>query len=249
MNKLKRVCNREDSQELTTAFHTVNHTQVPTNGITSQTFDYSEYDEAGICHFQIEDSEGDDSVDTPTFDLKSDDSLPVATYGVSSTSLLAEATTQTTVTPLPTRTTLDSSSSLTSFTVSTTLPTTSRTSLSSTAVSSSTPSTPTSSSSPPQPLTTAAKAGISIGSIFCAVALVIAILLAYNVLARQKARKRQKQDTMNAPEQNPQSTLPEIGDEGAYNEINGLGRPHELYGIPMAELEWAPRHEIDVSRG
>ena len=97
---------------------------------------------------------------------------------------------------------------------------------------------PTSPSSPSQPLTTAAKAGISIGSIFCAIALVIAILLAHNVTVRREARKRQKQDNKNAPKQDSRSILPKTGREGDCDEIYGLEILHELHGIPQAELEW-----------
>ena len=35
----------------------------------------------------------------------------------------------------------------------------------------------------------------------------------------------------------------EIG-EGAYHEINGVSRPNEVQGNPLAELAWTPRVEL-----
>lgn len=187
---------------------------MPTSGTTSESFDYNEYDEAGICHLQIINLHTRDSVDSPDFHLKSDDTFAAQTYGLSATSLLTAAT----------QTATENSPTSFSSTGSTPLTPTS-------------PSSP-SLSSPSQPLTTAAKAGISIGSIFCAIALIIAVLLTYNAARR----RRREQESKDAPGQISRAASPEIG-QGAYPEIDGLGRPHELQGIPKAELKGFPTEE------
>ena len=65
-------------------------TQVSTNGTSPQSFDYSEYEHNGICHMQVEDFAGDDTANTPTFDITSNDAVQRQTWGLSAISLLSE---------------------------------------------------------------------------------------------------------------------------------------------------------------
>ena len=64
--------------------------------------------------------------------------------------------------------------------------------------------------------------------------------------AQSRRRRDQKQDLngVGASRQLEFQNPPEMG-EGAYYEINGVARPSELHGTPRAELDGAPRRDLN----
>ncbi|KAI4212550.1 MAG: hypothetical protein LQ351_004802 [Letrouitia transgressa] len=219
------------------------------NGTNPQSFPYSEFISKGLCHMQIEDFSGDDYANTPTFGLTSNDAVQPRTWGLSALRLLGgddSATTivspSTIVTSKAVKTTaVSSSSSSTTESTFTILPLTTRRNLATNS-----PSLP----SPPRSLGVAAKAGISIGSIFCVLALIITVLLIRIARRSRRTVTRRTKPKSSDQSRNHQARLPnevtEIG-EGAYYEVNGVARPNELFGIPRSELHWESRVELNTS--
>ncbi|KAL8673992.1 MAG: hypothetical protein Q9168_001577 [Polycauliona sp. 1 TL-2023] len=225
---------------------TVYHSQVATNGTNPRSFPYNEYIQEGYCHMQLENLAGDDSANDANFDITSDDAVQPQTWGVQAIRLLdggvsatvAEASSTISGTMV---TTLSASLSLlpsTTFSATKSSPLANASTPTSSAVPSGSPT------SPSESLSDGAIAGVSIGSVFCALALVIVLLLFRNALRPKHLTGRDD------PSPSQEGTWPEPiaeTNEGPY-EVNGIARPHELDGLPCSELSCFPdRVELDVA--
>jgi peroxiredoxin len=181
---------------------------------------------------QIEDYAGDTWENTPVFKITSDSQAAPQTFGEGatlSTTVPSLSTGVSTANVLTVSSALSESSSSDVSTVSSTL--------------SESSSAPTSTASPtPQPsasnnsLSVAAKVVISVGSILCAIALMIVVLQYRKVRTR---RQRGKEKDFNSTTPSPTNTdhTAEIGEGRSVYEVNGISRRPELYGTPRAELE------------
>ncbi|KAL8832399.1 MAG: hypothetical protein Q9170_004900 [Blastenia crenularia] len=218
----------------------VYHAQVPTNGSNPQSFPYSNYNRKGVCHMQVESFSGDDFANTPhVFSLTSDDSSQPNTWGIGALGEAGGSPNPSHIQELPAI-----PSTVLAATTSE-LPSAASSSLSSSLES----PTPIATTPPPPPrpsnssnsnqkttLTSAVKAGISIGSIFSFLAIVLIFLLARLLWSR---RRRQ-----HAGPQDPQSrfvfTENRMAGTGERRtsryEMGGEGMPNELQGRPRAEL-------------
>lgn len=237
------------------------HKQVSTNGTNPQSFPYDDYNSKGICHIQLENFAEDDWADTPPFNLKSDDAVDPKTWGLKQLGADQSSTVSapsTTSPPTAIKTISLASSSSSSSLTSAIVLSVSRPSLTTPFPTSMDPAA--SSVSSPQPsasktLNNAAKAGISIGSIFCALALIIAILLLLRIRGLKGKHGQVTKSGLSSifrstklpnNEDVKPETLTEI--HGAPFEVDGIGRPTELQGMPRSELHWNPRGiELDAT--
>ena len=220
----------------------VYHAQVSTNGTNPRSFDYSQYDSQGICHAQLEDSEGDDYANTPTFEITSNDAVESKTWGPSASNSGNGAA--------PATTAISASNSTPSTTSSLSSIVSAGSPSATPILANPTSSSPTSTdpaaspSPPPQSLSPGAKADISIGSSFCALALTIAVLLSRDLAQTRRRTLHGQQDLNNLKPEYQSPAAVELGDEGeALHEISGEERLRELHGVPRAELAWVPLAE------
>ncbi|KAL8728828.1 MAG: hypothetical protein Q9166_005145 [cf. Caloplaca sp. 2 TL-2023] len=195
---------------------------------------------------QLENSAEDDFTNTPTFDLTSDDAVEPQTWGIQALSLLgggssASATVSMTKTSSPTTATTTTSAS--PSLPSSTIPNATNSSPTTAAFSPTTPAAPSVSpaQSPSASLSNGTKAGISIGCIFCTLALIIVVLLFRNA---RRSRRAAGHNTRFIPKyENASPGESAEMNEGPY-EVNGITRPNELHGTPRSELAWTPKVEI-----
>lgn len=196
---------------------------------------------------QLENLAGDNYANTPTFEITSNDAVAPHTWGLSALSLLGG---DAALTAMASTSSSPSSPGPFSTPVATTSSPTSSSSLASQVPSTAAPSitneaTPRASTPPPsQTLSTAAKAGIGIGSYFGGLALLIAVLL-FRV-ARSRRTNIGKNDPKGAWPSGP-NDVPHTHDIGGgdYYEIGGVARPTELQGMSRAELDSAHRIELN----
>ncbi|KAK4694506.1 hypothetical protein P7C71_g3092, partial [Lecanoromycetidae sp. Uapishka_2] len=222
------------------------HAEISTNGTNPQSFPYSDYYN-GQCHMQVEDFAGDDVGNTPApggFKITSDDGIAAQTYGLEAINLLGGASSATAT--LSTSSTRTSATTTPSSSSSSPSPVSSASTTPSTAIPISTPTPTPTKPTPPHsaPLSTAAKAGISIGSAFSALTLILAAVLFYIARFRQTGDPK-KQDT--DPFERDEPDGPQISSEvglGPYYEVHGRARPNELQGQDRVELDWMPRVEL-----
>jgi hypothetical protein len=86
-------------------------------------------------------------------------------------------------------------------------------------------------------LSRAAIAGASIGSIFCALA-IISLVLLLRRFARSRRQQGERGDLNGTRPSLPDNyNIAEVGEGLPFYEANGISRPPELYGTPRGELE------------
>ncbi|KAL2036625.1 hypothetical protein N7G274_010651 [Stereocaulon virgatum] len=247
-------CGQSSSPNAVTRVYHVGETS--TNGTNATSLLYPEYWNNGVCHMELENLSGSDGANSPFFTITLDNAFPPYTWGLSATSFVDGVSNPTAV-ALPLSTTVSSTavarespsrsstSSLSSPASSVASAASFQTSLSSSKTSPAMTPTPTATeiSAPQAPtsplsegLDTAAKAGISIGSAFCALAFITTVLLSRNAWMRRTRGGRQGHSSLRLSRPQILEEIAVIG-EGAYNEVNGVTRPPELYGMPRAELE------------